>query len=189
MVMDIWFSNYIAFVTELNRLLALRFVWDGYGYSSVGARTPIGEAIKMAGVYHNNRDYDQRNVEIAKLGMLVKHLQTIEKHDKELLKKFKRKIRDTNRNWGTYFGVRMEIHIAANLIQKGIQFDKTESPDFTIATDGVFLECSSAHKLDGSSTSLTDKIRSVILEKSKKVYCNPSTVLCVDITNISATSA
>ncbi len=169
-------------------MLGLRFVWDGKEYKSIGARTPIGEFIMMVGIFHNRRDYAQRNVEIAKLIMLVKHLQTIEKHDKELLKTFKRKLRDTSKNWGTYFGLRMEINIAASLIQKGVVFLKTESPDFTINEYGVYLECASSHKLDDSSLSLIDKIRLTISEKSKKKYCNSSTILCVDITNISATN-
>ena len=186
--MDRWILNYFSYVAELNRLLSLRFVWDGYGYASVGARTPIGESIKMVGIYHNKRDYIQRNIEIAKLAMLVKHLQTIEKHDKELLKEFKRKLHDSRNHLGTYFGIRMEIHIAASLIQKGINFVKTESPDFTVDEYGVHLECTSAHTLDDGSVNLTDKIRSTILLKSKKVYCNPSIVLCIDITNILAAS-
>ena len=186
--MDSWFLNYINSVAELSRLLGLRFIWDGREYKSVGARTPIGEAILMVGVYHNNHDYSNRNVEIAKLSMLVKHLQTIEKHDQTLLIEFKRKIRNTRKNWGTYFGVRMEMNIAASLIQRSVNFVKTESPDFTISEYGVYMECVSAHKSDGGSASLIDKIRSAILEKSNKAYCNSSTVLCMDITNISATN-
>jgi len=183
-ITDIWLSEYFASVLELNRLLGLRFIWDGKEYKSIGAQTPIGESIMMAGVFHNRQDYGQRDVETAKLRTLVKSLQLIEKYDKKILRKFKKIIKDTAKEQGTYFGVRAEIHIAASLIQKGINFIKTESPDFTIDEYGVYMECTSAHKLEGSSANLTDKIRSAILEKSKKAYCNPSTVLCVDITNI-----
>ncbi len=184
--MDSWFLNYINSVTELNRLLGLSFIWDGEEYKSVGARTPIGQAIMMVGVYHNQRDYSRRNVEIAKLSMLVKHLQTIEKHDKILLNGFKGIIRDTSKDWGTYFGVRMEINIAASLIQKEINFTKTESPDFTIDERNIFIECGSCHMSNNSSANVANKIRSAIFEKSDKPYCNPSTVLCLDITNVSA---
>ncbi len=48
--MDSWFLNWMNSVMELNRLLGLSFVWDGQGYNSVGARTPIGDAIIMIGV-------------------------------------------------------------------------------------------------------------------------------------------
>ena len=108
--MDIWFLNYINSVKELNRLLGLSFIWDGEEYESVGARTPIGEAVKMVCVFHNKRDYSSRNVEIAKLSMLVKNLQTIEIHEQILLNDFKKIIRNTSKDWGTYFGVRMEIN-------------------------------------------------------------------------------
>ena len=89
--MDSWFFNYINSVKELNRLLGLSFIWDGGEYKSTGARTPVGEAILMVGIFHNNFDYSSRNVEIAKLAMLVKDLQTIEKHDHILMKGFKKR--------------------------------------------------------------------------------------------------
>ena len=171
--MDNWFSVYCAIVLELNRLLGLRFIWDGGEYTSRGAKTPIGEFVMMVGVFNNQHDYGNRNVEIAKLRTLVIDLQTIEKYDKKLLIKFKKKIADSSKNLGIYFGVRMEIKIAASLIDKGMNFTKTESPDFTIDEYGIYLECTSIHKFDVSSTKLTDKIRSAILEKSKKPYCLP----------------
>lgn len=188
MLTDNWFARYIASVAELNRMLGLRFVWDGYGYTSVGARTPIGESILMAGIFHNKGDYSQRNVEIAKLSMLAKHLKTIEKYDNGLLDTFKKIVRDTSKNWGTYFGVRLEINIAASLIEKKVGFFKTESPDFTIKECGVYIECASIHRSNAGTAKLVDKIRSVIAVKSRKAYCNPSTALCVDITNVSATT-
>ncbi|MDO8578210.1 MAG: hypothetical protein Q7R50_03410, partial [Dehalococcoidales bacterium] len=112
----------------------------------------------------------------------------IEKCDTTLLNKFKRKMRETNKNWGTYFGVRLEINMAASLIQKKINFVKTEAPDFAISEYGVCMECVSSHRSNVGSANLIDKIHSAIMEKSKKAYCNSSTVLCMDITNISATT-
>ncbi|MDP3879346.1 MAG: hypothetical protein Q8Q07_03450, partial [Dehalococcoidales bacterium] len=97
--MDSWFLNYINSVMELNRIFGLNFIWDGEEYKSVGARTPIGEAIMMVGVFQNKHDYSSRNVEIAKLCMLVRDLQNIEKSDKSLLSHFKKIIRDTRNNW------------------------------------------------------------------------------------------
>lgn len=183
---DSWLVNWMNYVMELNGLLGLSFVWDGEGYKSVGARTPIGEFIMMIGVFHNKHDYASRDVEIAKLIMLVRHLQIIEKHDQKLLRLFRKMIHDTSKNWGTYFGVRMEINMAASLIQKEIDFIKAESPDFVIPEYGVCIECTSTHRNNGS-TSLVDKIRSAIAQKSKKTYCTSSTILSMDITNISST--
>jgi len=187
-LMDNWSANYIASVSELNRMLGLRFVWDGHGYASKGSRTPVGESILMAGIFHNKGDYSQRNVEIAKLIILVKHLQTIERYGQGLLNTFKKIIHDTSKNWGTYFGVRLEINLAASLIEKKVSFVKTESPDFTIRECGVYMECASIHRSNVGSSKLIDKIRSVVAGKSKKEYCNPSTALCVDITNVLATT-
>jgi hypothetical protein len=152
----------------------------------VGARTPIGEAIKMVSVFHNRGDYANRNVEISKLSMLVKDLQTIGENDQVLLNEFKRKLHDTSKNWGTYFGVRMEINVAASLLRKHVKFVKQESPDFAIPEYGVFIECGSSHKPDDSSADIGDKIRTTITEKSRKAYCNLATLLCMDITNIAA---
>ena len=179
--------NYINSVLELNRLLGLRFIWDGEEYKSVGARTPIGEAVIMIGVFHNERDYISRNVEIAKLMMLVKDLQTIEKHDPILLSRFKKLICNTRKDWGTYFGVRLEINIAASLIRKEVNFVKGESPDFIIPKYGVCIECTNTHRSKSGSAILIEKIRSAIKQKSKKTYCNSSTLLCIDITNVAAT--
>ncbi|MEK7352901.1 MAG: hypothetical protein AABZ77_00145 [Chloroflexota bacterium] len=185
--MDNWILHYANAVTELSRLLGLRFIWDGGEYKSVGARTPIGESVMMIGVFHNELDYASRDVEIAKLTMLVKDLQTIERHDQLLLSSFKKIIRNTSKNWGTYFGVRIEIKIAASLIQKEIDFIKAESPDFTIPKYGVCIECTNTHRTNNGSANLVDKIRSAITQKSRKSYCNSSTILCMDITNIAAT--
>ena len=185
--MDSWLLNYMNSVMELNRLLGLNFIWDGEEYKSVGARTPIGESVMMVGVYQNEHDYINRNVEIAKLNMLVRDLQTIEKHDRTLLSRFKRIIRNTRNHWETYFGVRIEIYIASSLIRREVNFVKAESPDFTIPKHEVFIECAHTHRSNSGSANLIDKIRSAITQKSKKTYCNSSTILCMDITNIAAT--
>lgn len=185
-MIESWFLNYGGCVAELNRMLGFRFVWTEEGYKSPGAETPIGESVRMVIVFHNKGDLAERDVELAKLLMLVKHLKYIEKHDKELLKEFKKKIHETGKHLGTYFGVRIEINIASFLIRNGVQFRKTESPDFSIAGDTVFMECVSTYRPD-NRLSIVDKIHNVIVNKSKKSYCNSATILCVDITNIAAT--
>jgi len=162
----------------------MRFVWDGHDYKSAGLKTPIGESVLMIGVYHNKGDYDNRDVEIAKLGLLVQQLQRIEKYDKNLLKEFKKKIYEVRKNWELYFGVRMEINAAASLIKENVKFVKTESPDFTIPDKSTYIECGSIHVAETHSVNIVDKIRSVIVEKSRKPYCNPATALFLDTTNV-----
>lgn len=182
--MNSWLTTYLYFVSELNRLLNMRFVWDGHDYKSTGLKTPIGESVIMVGVYHNKGDHDNRDVEIAKLGLLVQHLQRIEKYDKNLLKEFKNKIYEVRNNWELYFGLRMEINVAASLIMKNVKFVKTEAPDFTILDKRIYIECGSIHVIKTESLNMIDKIRSAIVNKSNKPYCSPATALFLDTTNI-----
>jgi hypothetical protein len=186
--MDNWIINYRIFVEELNRMLGLHFKWDKAEYQSGDEKTPVGASIIMAGIFHAKRDYKQRNNEIAKLGSLVNELQLIEKYNKNILNNFKKMLLDSQNSLGSYFGARMEIHIAASLIDKRVSFIKTESPDFILDEYGIYIECTSSHRSNNSTAHLIAKIRSAVTQKSKKAYCNQSTVLCVDVTNISATT-
>lgn len=118
--------------------------------------------------------------------MLVKHLKEIEQFDKALLRKFKKEmlahLRTTNA-FDNYFGIRCEINIAASLIRKGVDFKKSESPDFVINRGNLFIECGSTH-VSKPKPSSKFKIGSVINQKSKKAYANSKTALFIDITNI-----
>jgi len=186
-MLDTWILAYANCVAELGRMLSMHFIWTEEGYKSTGAKTPIGDSVLMVGIYHNEGDYAARDVQLGRLMMLVNHLSIIEKYDKALLNKFKRAFSATSKNWETHFGVRMELNVAAKLVKNGVAFKKTESPDYIIGVNGVFLECTSSHKINDSSN-MFDKIRAVIVSKSKKKYCNRSTALCIDITNVSATN-
>src|SRR3990167_458990 len=104
--MDDKLVDYINYVVELSRLLDMHFLWDGYGYSSIGAETLVGKSVVGVMDYHNQGNYDYRDVEIAKLGLLVQQLQRVEIYSKKLLKRFKDEIYKTSHNWETYFGVR-----------------------------------------------------------------------------------
>jgi len=183
--MNGWLNTYLNIVLELNRLLSMRFVWNGHDYKSAGLKTPIGESVVLIGVYHNKSDYDNRDVEIAKLRMLVQDLQRIEKYSHDLLLQFKKQIyREVRNNWERYFGWRMEIHVAASLIKRNVKFIKKESPDFTIVDKNVFIECGSRHVTPHSSLNIQNKLHSVIAKKSMKTYCNLATALFLDTTNI-----
>ena len=172
----------------MNRLLGLHFEWLKAEYKSGEERTFVGESIIMAGIFHAKRDYNQRNIEIAKLENLANELHLIEKYDKNKLSTFKRILLNPRNSLGSYFGVRMEIHIAASLMNKRISFVKAESPDFIVNEYGIYIECTSSHRSNSGTAHLIVKIRSAVRQKSKKAYCNQSTALCVDITNIAATS-
>lgn len=164
---------------ELNRLLGMRFS------KGVGSKTEIGQSLSAILYYQNQGDYLQRDCELGKATLLVKELQEIERYDPNLLKAFKRQIHKSVTR-GQYFGARLEINIAATLIRKDTKFTKGESPDFTINKENkdIFIECGSAHLSRRKLGDLKCKISSVVNEKSNKTYCNPSTALCIDITNI-----
>jgi len=118
--------------------------------------------------------------------LLIKNLREIEVHDQALLTQFRKMLRSANED--TYFGVRFEVSIAASLIRHGTEFLKPDPPDFSLTGEfsGVFIECGSAHLTEPKPTGmdLAYKIGSVIREKSGKSYCNASTCLFVDFTNI-----
>lgn len=176
-------QNYLEAVVELNRLLGMRFVWDGNSYVSKGLKTPIGESVVLVLSYQNIGDFYNRNIEISKLCLLVKHLQGIEKHDIKLPKVFRDQIYKI-RGWEDYFGWQMEVNVAASLIEKNIAFIKSESHDFIISGRKAFIECGSAHFSESKAADVLGKIRYKIVEKSNKPYCNQMTALFLDGTNI-----
>ncbi len=152
---------------------------------SIAARSPIGQSLNRVLKYHNQKNISLRDYELGKTALLVKELKIIEQHDSELLATFKKQLH-TNLSFDKYFGFRMEIHTAAVLILKKVEFTKTESPDFTIHTEDrdVFIECGSAHLSKPKTQDVKYKIGSVISQKSKKPYCGPATALFIDYTNI-----
>jgi len=181
--MDAFLLNYFQCVLELNKLLGMRFVWDGNTYVSPGLRTPIGKSVARVMLYHNKGDFDNRNVEIGILCLLARHLQMIQEYDTGLLKQFRRRIHAILK-WEDYFGWRMEVNIAASLIKKSISFTKGESPDFTIPSEGVHIECGSIHLSRHKQTDALKKLALSILGKSRKPYCNTATALFLDFTNV-----
>jgi hypothetical protein len=184
--MDNWLVNYYQAVLEISRLLGMRFIWGENGYTSIGARTALGDVIQAAITYQNDGNITERNVEISKLCMLVNHLQNVQKHSPTSFQKFKKILIDTHKNLNQYFGVRMEINIANSLIKKNIKFVNGEAPDYYIPGFDVFIECTSVHMTKDSTKNAIEKISEAIKKKSQKPYCNNSCILCIDITNVVA---
>jgi hypothetical protein len=88
-------------------------------------------------------------------------------------------------NENEYYGSRFEISITASLIRKGLDFKKTESPDFTINTESkIFIECTSSHITVSKTGDIEYKIKEAIDAKAHKKYCTPKTALFVDATNL-----
>lgn len=157
----------------------MRFI----GPSSTSGK-PIEQFVRRSLNFHNRKKYDLRDFEFAKIKLLVKNLQEIEKYDQTLLEKMNKQLLNSL-NENEYYGSRFEISITASLIRKGIDFTKTESPDFTInAKIKIFIECSSSHLTVKKSGDVKYKIKGTIDTKSGKAYCNPKTALFVDVTNL-----
>ncbi len=167
--------QYIYVTVKLSELPNTQFIEEK------DFETPIGEALKNILWYHDNGRHKERDYEIARLNLLVKHLEEIKQHDENMLNSFRSKI---NRDDANYYGFRFEVATAASLIRKKVNFEKTETPDFKIiyGNHEIFIECTSRH-LD-KPKSRDYKIKSAILEKSEKSYCLPNTTLFIDITNI-----
>ncbi|UHQ18811.1 hypothetical protein LVB87_11525 [Lysobacter sp. KIS68-7] len=113
----------------------------------------------------------------------VEDLERILAHDENLFRHFKKALR-RDRSATAYFGIRQEIRMAASLITKGIDFNKSEAPDFTLGELG--LECTSAHLVKGAPTnrSLAYKLASAIAKKSQTAYSTRLNVLAIDMSNL-----
>ena len=166
---------------ELKTLLGERFIKD-----NTFSKHPIMQAVESVLIHHNNKDFASRDYINGIITMLVKNLREVKNGDEKTFKTLRKSL--LNSNDDTYFGIRMEISTAASLVRHNIEFEKTESPDFTLGGEwtGLFIECGSIHlsREKDSSKDLKYKISSVLKEKGRKVYSNDSTALFVDITNI-----
>ena len=147
---------------------------------------PIRRCIDLVLQHHFNNQPILRDYENCRLSLLVKNLKEIKTQNENLFNKFKRDILRANKD--TYYGLRLEISVAASLIRSKISFYKSESPDFIL--DKPFkkasIECGSLHLTRTFSTNddLNRKIESVIRQKAKKDYCHKASAIFIDVTNI-----
>jgi hypothetical protein len=174
---------FTSVVNELNRLLDLRFISDRHH------KTPLGSMLYSILEINNSGDYFRRDYELAKVALFVKNLQNIEKHDKQLLNRYRYKIRKLASH-DNYFGTRLEVNICSSLIRKKVNFEallesSIPTPDFVIhLSNDVFIECTSAHLAKPKNVDLAYKIQPIIDKKASKNYCRPNTALFIDATNI-----
>jgi len=171
--------SYGALTVSMSEMLGMRFT-----PGSPAQESPVGASLKATLRYHNEGKYELRDTEMAKLALFERHLLTI-KARPDVLRVFAQRMRSPDA-WNQYFGTRLEVNIAASLLRKGVEFEKTEPPDFTIHWHGnqLLLECGSAHLTERKDTDVRYKLDSVIHEKSAKPYCCPAAALCIDGTNI-----
>ncbi|HIH72410.1 hypothetical protein GBV73_09610 [Thermococcus sp. 101 C5] len=173
----IFLLNYGNIVVELSRLLNTRFI------TKEDFEKPIGRALKDIFYYHNSGVYSFRDYELARLTMLVKHLQHIERYDPTLLQKFREKI---NTSDSDYYGFRFEVAVASSLIRKGLQFTTPDPPDFKVVynQEEIFIECTSRHISPDKDLNIIQEIKRAVNRKSKRRYDVPRCALFIDITNL-----
>ena len=171
--------QYGNIVVKLSQLLNKKFL------KREDFQRPIGQAIENIIRLHNMGMYEQRDYEIARLKMLVKHLEEVKQQNENMFKIFQTRI---NKSDTDYLGFRFELATAASLIRKGINFEKTESPDFTINWKGhkIGIECVNVHIEKPTSKNLIHKIKKAIKRKAGKTYSivTSKILLFIDVTNI-----
>lgn len=175
--------QYVAVVYGITEILEIR-LFDAPGMVSHYSQTYIGRALKGITEHHNAGDAIASKNELARFGFLLKHIREIKAVNpsafaiflSELLKCMSAK---------EFFGLRMEIYSAASLTRAGVNWEKQESPDLKIISEGpLFVECGSAHLEAGKSGDALYKVGSTIAAKGKKPYANNVTALFIDITNV-----
>ena len=116
----------------------------------------------------------------------IEDLERLKEHDGTLFAHFRRELR-RNLPVPNYFGIRQELRLASALITKGILFNKSEAPDFTILTaPTIGIECTSVH-LSEQSESKPDvayKVSAAISNKSKYSYSTDLQILAIDTSNL-----
>lgn len=172
-----------SIVSELSRLTGLIFI-----NTKSSSPKPIDRSLRLILDCHNKRQYQTRDYMLAKVGLLVKNLQDIEKNDKALFEKCRKQLLRSQSD-NEYYGARFEISITSALIYHKLEnhienFIKQDAPDFQVDLNGsIFLECTSAH-IVSKSHDVYNKLVEIILKKGRKGYCNNKTALLIDVTNI-----
>jgi hypothetical protein len=166
----------------LSDILQIKFLPESRGQKSM-----VGKGLQFILELHNKGNYLQRDIELARANMFLKHLNEIKENQPELFRRFKSTIVRHGSDPYAFFGFRFELNIAASLFRKGIIFHKQETPDFVLSDEfnKIGIECSSVRtrKLK-KRPDLNFKVAAKIFEKSKRKYSTTNTLLFLDATNI-----
>ncbi len=126
------------------------------------------------------------SAEAAYVKFAIEDLEVVRKRKIDLFKHFKKELRRTSVD--NYYGLRLEIRIAASLISSNTAFRKAETPDF-ILTDlqSTEIECTSAHLSLQNTTEPSQVVYKVIRaidEKTDFKYKTASNILAIDVSNL-----
>jgi hypothetical protein len=124
--------------------------------------------------------------EAAYAKLAVEDLDLIRKSRLGLFKHFKKELRRTSVD--NYFGLRLEIRIAASLIASNTAFQKTETPDFVLTTlPSTGIECTSAHLELKDTTEpgqVVYRVIGAITQKTRFKYKTARNILAIDLSNL-----
>lgn len=191
-------QEFSATLSELSRLLN-RPVFSGKCiYSQIfngifitgelKAKPPLNRNIMAIIEAHNRGDVIVRQYGLTRLASLILDLQEIEKCSDKILRYFRKKYKEITEN--EYYGFRLEVDITATLIRKNVSFENEKRDEkfgdirISETQPNSFFECTTCHVDKQKFNSFTYKIKAAIYQKMKKVYCNESTALIIDVTNI-----
>src|SRR6266536_1945543 len=148
--------------------------------------SPLSEHFRSSREALRTMAFDIAELAIFNLAAKYMELHDLGRHHPEVARTVKRRLRSSRLD--DYLGVQCEIAVASMLIKKGFQFTCPDPPDFQIKVGAsekpALIECTSIHIEKESDKELIYKVGSAINDKKKKAYCNASSALVVDITNV-----
>jgi hypothetical protein len=166
--------------SRLDRILGARYI-----PGSPDNDTPIGRSLYKVLELHNEGRTADRDANLARLMMLLKHLTDVEAARPDLMPRFREQLMSPSLS--AYFGARHEVQVAASLIHAGFYFDHEvmDGPDFTLHVDGAKpgIECTSAHTVIAKDD-LNRKIEDALAGKAGRPYATPDVALSIERTAI-----
>lgn len=144
----------------------------------------VSHLISAEQKYHDNRLIGLAEATYVKFA--IEDLEIVRQKKPDLFRHFKKELRRTSID--NYYGLRLEIRIAASLTAKNARFGKTETPDF-ILTDlpSAGIECTSAHLNLQDSTEPSQvayKVVRALEEKATFKYKTVNNILAIDVSNL-----
>jgi len=134
--------------------------------------------------YRTNRLLGLAEATYAKF--VVDDLDILRKSRVGLFKHFKKELHRTSVD--NYFGLRLEIRVAASLIASNTAFQKAETPDFVLlGLPSTGIECTSTHlqlKDTTEPSQVVYKVIRAIDEKTGFKYKTESNILAIDVSNL-----
>ena len=144
----------------------------------------VSHLISAEQKYHDNRLIGLGEATYVKFA--IEDLEIVRQKKPDLFRHFKKELRRTSID--NYYGLRLEIRIAASLTAKNTAFRKTETPDFVL-TDlpSAGIECTSAHlnlQDTNEPSQVAYKVVRALEEKATFKYKTVNNILAIDVSNL-----